>query len=115
MIQDCRNDKRKLYERMVLGEISVDVYKEEKSKIDAELSRLTQIRDVLKAETAASAAAAALSRQTLRRVADEALTETKLTRELSELLIDRVNVYPGNRIEVVWKITDFAATDRVSV
>jgi len=34
--------------------------------------------------------------------------ETGLTQPLSDLLIERVNVHPGNAIEVSWKIRDFS-------
>ena len=34
-----------------------------------------------------------------------------LTAGLADTLIDRVYVYPGNQIEIVWKIKDFCMED----
>lgn len=35
---------------------------------------------------------------------DEQITATKLTKELVDMFVERINVWPGNKIEIVWKI-----------
>ena len=41
-------------------------------------------------------------------VAKKVASESTSPRELVEALIDKVYVSPGNRIEVLWRISDFA-------
>ena len=37
-------------------------------------------------------------------VTDEQITVTELTKELVDMFIERINLWPGNKIEIVWKI-----------
>ena len=101
-------EKRILYERLILGEMDVVAYKAEKAVIDAECNRLIHAFDTLKSETSALTAAK-VSDDKLRRMVDTALDADKLTRSLVDLLIDKVFIYPDNRVEVVWKVVDFGA------
>jgi len=103
-----REEKRLLYEKLVLGALSADEYKAEKSTIDAELSHLNRAYDSLKAETAVMVGTKS-SDDEIRRLAESASGESKLSRAIVELLIDKVYVYPGNRVEIKWKVADFAA------
>lgn len=40
-------------------------------------------------------------------IAKDVKKENTLTQALADTLIDKVLIYPDNRIEVVWKIQDF--------
>ena len=103
-----REEKRLLYEKLVLGTLAADEYKSEKSTIDAELSRLNRAYDSFKAETAVMVATKSSDDEILR-LAESASGESKLSRAIMELLIEKVYVYPGNRVEIVWKVAGFAA------
>jgi len=41
------------------------------------------------------------------KLAREAAGAGRLTGELAETLIDRVYVYPGDRLDIAWKMKDF--------
>ena len=43
----------------------------------------------------------------LKNVSDIISNESTLSQTLSDLLIDKVFVYPDNRVEVVWKVQGF--------
>jgi hypothetical protein len=103
-------EKYGLYERYVLRELNAEEYKTAKAGLDTEHSRLSRILNSVKAESAALSAAKA-SADELRSLADTALGASKLTRPLADLLIEKVYVYPGNRVEIAWKAADFGAAN----
>jgi len=105
-----REEKCQLYERYVIGAVTAEAYKAEKSDIDTELNRVTQAYISIKAETAVLVASKS-SDDEIRRLAESASCEGKLSKALVELLIEKVYVYPGNRIEIQWKFADFAARE----
>ena len=105
-VESCLEQKQKLYEQFLLQELSLEDYKKQGAAVDAELNRLKQIQSVLVAQTTqmqmdeqAKSARTKLARQIT--------SVSGLTAELADALIDRVYVYPGNQIEIVWKTNDF--------
>ncbi|GHV33059.1 hypothetical protein FACS18949_06030 [Clostridia bacterium] len=108
LIEKCRDDKQSLYEKLILGELDAAEYKAEKAKVDAELDSLKNALERLTAETKAITTAKSADNE-LRSLAGTAVSESKLTRPLVDALIDKVYVYPGNRVEIIWKSADFAA------
>ncbi len=56
--------------------------------------------------------AAKASGDELRKLADAALGSDKLNRQLVDLLIDKVYIYPESKIEILWKVADFAANTK---
>jgi hypothetical protein len=92
------DEKRTLYERFALGGISVDEYKAAKVNLDAALDREKRAQAALAKEAMAKAVKIGL-----RQLAGDVLKKRKLSKELADALIDKVRVYPGNRIEIVWK------------
>jgi DNA invertase Pin-like site-specific DNA recombinase len=107
-IEKCRDEKRSLYEKLILGELDAAGYMTKKAEIDAELGHLTRVVAGLNAETSAMSAAKSAG-DDMRELAGTALGENKLTRPLVDLLIDKVYVYPDNRVEIMWRVADFAA------
>ena len=105
-IGEYLDKKRVLYERLVLKQISMKDYETQKAAIDNELDRLREIHSKLKMQT---------SRMQLDEkeksartdLAREVVEASGLTAGLADMLIDRVYVYPGNRVEIVWKMKDF--------
>jgi hypothetical protein len=106
LIESCQEQKRRLYELYVLQELNVVEYKTETSKCEAELAELKRIHALLAARTERLRQDKETSTR-VRKIADEVKDEQTLTRGLVETLIDKVYVYPGNRVEVCWKLQDF--------
>lgn len=106
LIALCLEEKRKLYERLVLGEIDVADYKVGKTSADAELDRLNRANAILISENVKLSADKAANDE-LRSAAESASNENSLTRQLADLLISKVYVYPGDRVEIAWKVSGF--------
>lgn len=104
-IKDCMDQKRVLYERFVLKEIGVEDYKSQKAAIDIELDRLRAIHSALEAQTARMQMDEQ-TKSTRAKLAQEAAEARKLTTGLVDTLIDRVYVYPGNQVKIIWKMGD---------
>lgn len=105
-IEDYWEEKRMLYERLVLKKITMEDYKAQKAAIDTELDRLREIHSKLKAQTSRMQ----MDEQTKSartELAQEVTRAGGLTAKLADALIDRVYVYPGNQLEIVWKMKDF--------
>ena len=107
-IELFREEKRRLYENLILGSVTAEAYKAKKSTIDTELTRLNRAYDSLKAETAVMVASKT-SDDEIRRLAESASNEGRLSKALVELLIEKVYVYPSNRVEIDWKIRSFVS------
>ena len=90
-----------LYEKYVNREISADEYKAAKAGIDADLERARIVKAVLAKENAKK-----VSFDGFKQIAAEVVMTKKLTCEITDILIDRVRVYPGGRVEISWKTHD---------
>lgn len=105
-IQAREAEKRRLYERYICREISLQTYQAEKS---VQSEEETQLRSCY-ARLSQQVQQAQMSREhqsAQRRLASDVQAQSALTRELADTLIDRVTVYPDNQIEVRWKLKDF--------
>ena len=96
-IESLNEAKRNLYERFVLSEISAEDYRREKIALDEKISHLTQICTVIFQE------------EQRKKVAKKIVIEDALTRSLVDLLIEKVLIYPGEKIQIEWKIKNFLA------
>ena len=105
-IKECMDQKRVLYERFVLKEISIEDYKRQKAAVDIELDRLRVIHSALEAQ-AAQMQMDEQTKSARAKLAQEVAKADGLTAGLADTLVDRVYVYPGNRVEIVWKMKDF--------
>ena len=94
-MEDCLDQKRVLYERLLLQEISVEEYKRQKAAVDRELERLREIQSALKAQTAQMQSDEKV-KSTRTKLAQEVVGASGLTAELVDVLIDRVYVYQLN-------------------
>lgn len=102
----CKDQKRILYEQMLLGEISAEDYKAEKATVDKELGRLNRIYDALCQRTEQMRMGDE-SRTARKRLAQEVTGAGGLTAALVDTLIERVEVYPENQVRIIWKLKDF--------
>ncbi len=51
------------------------------------------------------------ARSARKRLAQEVAGAGGLTQGLADTLIDRVYIYPGNQVEIIWKMKDFCRED----
>ena len=109
-LDDFREQKRVLYECLLLHEISVEEYKERKAAIDRETERLEQLFAAVKAQTAQMRMNADMT-TARHKLAQEVSGAGGLTAGLADALIKRVCVYPGNQIDIEWKMKDFCMED----
>ena len=104
-IEVLQDGKRTLYERYLMGEVDLSTYKEEKVACDELLLKTKNAYAAVLAQ--AKQKQDEQARQDSRKEASKAIFDADtLTTELSELLIDRVLVYPDKRIEIAYKIRD---------
>ena len=109
-VENYKAHKRMLYEQLLLQEITMDEYKARKAEIDGELARLDQIYTTLQAQTeqAQMNEDAKQARWTL---AKKVIGSNGLTTELVDKLIERMYIYLGNQVEIVWKMKDFCVSE----
>lgn len=82
------------------------VYLERKAVLDEELNRLTRIKNSL-AASINQARAGQMQQSNAKELAETAVKSNGLTLALAETLIEKVYVYPGNQVEIIWKTKDF--------
>ena len=104
-LEDLRDQKQALFERYLLGQIELDTYKSRKTDYDAE------IRKVKNAYAAVTAQAKLKREEQVRQSNRQEIVHSiaeadALTSELTDLLIEKVYVFPDNRIEIVYKVHD---------
>jgi len=105
-METYQDEKRSLYERLILGEIDQDGYKALKADVDSELTRLNYAYSNLVAENGKLIATKAIN-DDLHRTAESVSGINTLTRSLVDMLISKVIVYPGDRVEIEWKVSGF--------
>jgi len=105
-IRDCINEKMRLYEKHFNGEINDSEYHKEKSTVDVKLSELQNSHGTVSA-TATRLCAVKERNSVLQDIAKNISDEKVLNRALVEALIEKVLIFPDNRIEIFWKMKDF--------
>ena len=105
-IEGYLDQKRVLYEQLILKQITMEDYKIQKATVDSELDRLREIHSNLKAQTA-QMEMDEKTKSARTELAQEVVGAGGLTAGLADTLIDRVYVYPNNQVEIVWKMKDF--------
>ena len=102
-IDTLEESKLQLYEQYQLREIDLDTFKAKKEALNAQLLLIKNAFAALTAQ--AKREQEAKEKELQRRSITKELTEaTCLTTALANLLIDRVRLYPGGRIEIEYKI-----------
>ena len=105
-IEGYLDQKRVLYEQLILKQITMEDYKIQKAAVDSELDRLREIHSNLKAQTA-QMEMDEKTKSARTELAREVVGAGGLTAGLADTLIDRVYVYPNNQVEIVWKMKNF--------
>lgn len=107
-LADLQGEKMRLYERYVAGELSAEDYRRSKQAVDEQILKVKNICSALAAQ--AKTEQARHKEQVQRQqIIQEVTSADKLTQTLTDLLIDRVYVYPDKRIEIQCKIQDLFA------
>jgi hypothetical protein len=101
-IERLGDEKRTLYEKVILDELSPDEYKAAKAELDDELVRLTALNAALAAQSAEHLKATKATA-----IATTISAAHSLTQELADALIDRVAVFPDGEIKIRWKANGF--------
>jgi hypothetical protein len=101
--------RQQAYERFVLREIDREAHQAFRNDCTERIERLyNQIAILKQAERDRQSGMKSAD------IANRALNEAATPREIVETLIDKVLVSPGKKIEVRWKIADFANTERTA-
>lgn len=105
-VESCLDQKRVLYEQVMLKEISTEEYREHKAAVDTELNRLRQVHNALTAEISQTQMDAKTKNARME-LAQEISAASGLNTALADALIERVDIHPGNQVDIVWKMKDF--------
>ena len=104
-LEALKDQKQALFERYLLGQIELDTYKSEKAVYDAEILKVKNAYAAV--TTQAKLKREEQARQSSRQEIVHSIEEADvLTFELTDLLIEKVYVFPDNRIEIVYKVHD---------
>jgi hypothetical protein len=101
-IQDYEEQRQQCYEQFILGKIKRESYLSQKSECASQIGRLNKRLDLLRQS--------GRDRQELQKaavLAHKVAEESLSPREVVEALIDKVFVFPGNKLEIRWKVRDF--------
>ena len=102
-IFELQEEKRKLYEALVIKQIDVNLYKEQKALIEQRLLEVQNTKTVVM--TRLEAEQQEKERQHQQKDVLQSLVENKgLTSELVDMLIEKIFIYPNKRVEIVLKI-----------
>ncbi len=101
-IEKLRDEKQRLYESLVLGEILPDEYATQKDTLAAELDNSLRVHQAILGEHKKTVPDV----ESLK-AAQQAMDAKTLSDELVDLLVDKVLVFPDDRIEIVWKLSGF--------
>lgn len=91
-----------LYDKYADGKLEREFFLNEKRQYDADMGKLEEELAALRQAQEEQE----IEQEGSQRKADQALVfleEEELTEDMKEKLIEKVIVYPGNRIEIVWK------------
>lgn len=103
-----------MYEPFSLLSINVEEYQAKKREINRELDRLKHLKSMLAAQ-AGQVQMNEKAKTAKIKAARENVDANGLTAGLCNALVERVYIYPGNRIRVIWKIKDFCTKEMLCV
>ena len=104
-LEALKDQKQALFERYLLGQIELDAYKSEKAAYDTEILKVKNAYAAVTAQ--AKLKREEQARQSSRQEIVHSITEADiLTSKLTDLLIEKVYVFPDNHIEIVYKVHD---------
>lgn len=102
IIKEIENEKMSYYEMLIRGEITKEDYKVKKLEFD---NRILELNTLIKSVSAKKELYN--SKKDLVALCEEALSKNQLSSELVNELIDKIFVYPNDKIEILWKLKEF--------
>lgn len=99
-------EKQILCEQLLTGKITLEEYKKLKQEIDTKVENYRVQYNKYRQSAEQTRLENEEKLKTLQTV-KTAKKENTLTQSLADMLIDKVYVYPDNRLEIEWKIKDF--------
>ena len=108
-LRSIQDSKRHLYEQYALGEIDLETYRTRKAVYDTELVQAKNVHAVITAQTKQikSDYEIKLKQQ---EIVQKVGNANMLTKALIDRLINKVYVFPGDRIEIEYATQDFLET-----
>lgn len=108
-LRSIQDSKRYLYEQYALGEIDLETYRTRKAVYDTELVQAKNVHAVITAQTKQikSDYEIKLKQQ---EIVQKVGNANMLTKALIDRLINKVYVFPGDRIEIEYATQDFLET-----
>ena len=107
-IRECVEQRQRYYEQFVLREIDRETHKKLKAECAAQIDRFNNHLAILR-QSERDKQAAQKATAVAKRVLDKAATP----KEIVDTVVGKVLVFPGNNIEIQWKISDFAYNERL--
>ena len=105
-IRELQEQKRTLFEHLVLHKLTEQYYQMKKAAIDNDLAQLKEVQTARSTQLS-QRQADVKTKNANRELAQKVMDTGQLSSELVDALIERVYVYPGQEIEIVWKIAGF--------
>jgi len=105
--QELIDKRRELYEQYISAEIERDVYLASKADCNAQLEKVNaQLVMHRVAEQSQQ------SKQKIAKLAKTALSDTASPKDIVDMLIDKILVFPNDNLEIVWKVKEFWITEQ---
>lgn len=101
-IEKLQERKLDLYEQMISGSISGQEYVEQKAQIDEELAAVPRT-GAKSANLSADIGVSCKQKSSQGELAQQAVESDKLTAELAEAFVERVEVFPGGEVTVIFR------------
>jgi len=104
--QELAEQRQELYEQYVMGEIDRDTYQAAKAECNAHIENVnTQLALLKQAERNR------LMGEETANLAKKALDDTSLPKDIVDILIEKILVFPGDNLKIEWKVADFWANE----
>lgn len=100
--QELTEQKQKLYEQYMTGEIAQEAYLESRAEFRTLLAHINKQTALHKQRTLNE-----IKRQKNVELAEKALDESSAPKDIVDLLVEKVLVFPDNALEIVWSAKDF--------
>jgi len=105
-VKQCVEQRQKAYEQFMLKEIDSDAFQVLKDECTEQIRLLENQKAVV-----TQSVKDAQEKKKVIAIANEVVDEAIAKREIVKKLIDKILVYPGKQIEIVWKFADFAMSE----
>jgi len=110
LITENKRKVREMFEQFTRNEINEDEFASVKRQLNEELKRLNQFNSTINSETGKLVSIQVIMNE-LKKYAKQLKQEGTLSKSIIDLLVEKINVYPGNRITVEWIYSEPKSVD----